>query len=82
MTCSGRTACPSPRSRKGAGEVLTIIVQVDAPPGQAIGIKEAVAMRLEPLGSVRVISVMEDVPEQMHVAGYGGTQGPPGPRGG
>lgn len=62
--------------------MLTIVVQVDAPPGQAIGIKEAVAMRLEPLGGVRVISVMENTPEQMHVAGYGGAQGPPGPRGG
>ena len=77
MTCSGRTACPPPRSRKGVGEVLTIVVQVDAPPGQAIGIKEAVAMHLEPLGGVQVISVMEDAPEQLHVAGYGAAQGPP-----
>lgn len=61
--------------------MLTIIVQVDAPPGQAIGVKEDVAMRLEPLGDVRVISVTEDTPEQMHVAGYGGAQGPPGRKG-
>ena len=80
MTCSGRTACPSPRSRKGAGEVLTIVAQVDASPGQAIGVKEDVAMRPEPLGDVQVISGTEDTPEQMHVAGYGGAQGPPGRR--
>lgn len=77
MTYSGRTACLFPRSRKGAGEVLTIIVQVDAPPGQAIGIKEAVAMHLEPLGGVQVISVMEDAPEQLHVEGYKGPQDAP-----
>lgn len=62
--------------------MLTIVVRVDASPGQAIGIKEAVAMRLEPLGGVQVVSITEDTPEQMHVAGYGGAQGPPGPRGG
>lgn len=55
----------------------TIIVQVDAPPGQAIGIKEAVAMHLEPLGGVQVISVMEDAPEQLHVEGYKGPQDAP-----
>lgn len=39
-------------------------------------------MCLEPLGGVRVISITEDTPEQMHVVGYGAAQGPPGPRGG
>ena len=73
----GSNGLPIPRSRKGAGEVLTIIVQVDAPPGQAIGIKEAVAMHLEPLGGGQVISVMEDAPEQLHVEGYKGPQDAP-----
>lgn len=62
--------------------MLTIVAQVDAPPGQAIGIKEAVAMCLEPLGGIRVVSITEDTPEQMHVAGYRAAQGPPGRKGG
>lgn len=51
--------------------MLTITLQVGAPPGQAIGVKEDIAMRLEPLGDVRVVSITEDTPEQLHVAGYG-----------
>lgn len=42
--------------------MLTVTLQIDAPPGQAIGAKEAIAMRLEPLGAVRVVSVTEDAP--------------------
>lgn len=61
--------------------MLTIIVQVNAPPGHAIGVKEDIAMRLEVLGDVRVISVTEDTPEQLHVEGYGGSQSPPRRRG-
>ncbi len=57
--------------------MLTITLQVGAPPGQAIGVKEDIAMRLEPLGDVRVVSITEDTPEQLHVAGYGAVQGPP-----
>ena len=57
--------------------MLTITLQVGAPPGQAIGVKEDIAMRLEPLGDVRVVSITEDTPEQLHVAGYGAAQGPP-----
>lgn len=34
-------------------------------------------MRLEPLGDVRIISITEDTPEQLHVAGYESPQGPP-----
>ena len=55
--------------------MLTITLQVGAPPGQAIGVKEDIAMRLEPLGDV--VSITEDTPEQLHVAGYGAAQGPP-----
>ncbi|WP_279068929.1 hypothetical protein, partial [Intestinimonas butyriciproducens] len=50
--------------------MLTITLQVGAPPGQAIGVKEDIAMRLEPLGDVRVVSITEDTPEQLHVAGW------------
>ena len=36
--------------------MLTIIVQVDAPPGQAIGIKEDLAQHLERFGDAKVVS--------------------------
>lgn len=58
--------------------MLTVIAQVNVPPGRAIGVKEDIAMRLEVLGDVRVVSITEDTPEQLHVEGYGGPQGPPG----
>lgn len=61
--------------------MLTVVAQVNAPPGQAIGIKEDIAMRLEPLGDVRIISITEDTPEQLHVEGYEGPQGQPKRRG-
>ena len=57
--------------------MLTITLQVGAPPGQAIGVNEDIAMRLEPLGDVRVVSITEDTPEQLHITGYGAAQGPP-----
>lgn len=47
--------------------MLTIVVQVDRPPGQAIGVKEQVAMALECIGDVRVVSVMETQPEQLRI---------------
>ncbi len=52
--------------------MLTIILKVGAPPGQAIGVKEDIAMRLEPLGDVRIVSITEDgskrpVEEQMQL---------------
>lgn len=49
--------------------MLTIVIRVDRPPGQAIGIKEDIAMRLEPLGDVRVVSVTETHPEQLKIGG-------------
>lgn len=78
MSASGRMGRSS---RKGAREMLTVVVQVNAPPGHAISVKEDIAMRLEALGDVRVISVTEDTPEQLHVAGYEAPQGPPRRRG-
>jgi len=38
---------------------MTIIIHVDDP-GDIIGIKEAIASRLEDLGGVRVVEVRED----------------------
>lgn len=49
--------------------MLTIVVQVDRPAGQAIGVKEQVAMALEHIGDVRVVSVTEVLPEQMKIGG-------------
>ncbi len=51
--------------------MLTIIVQVDAPPGQAIGIKEDLAQHLERFGDARVVSVTEDLPEQLQLGASG-----------
>ena len=51
--------------------MLKITILVDKPAGQAIGIKEAVAMDLEKYGDVQVISVEEIEPEQMKLGGQG-----------
>lgn len=54
--------------------MLTIIIKVSAPPGQAIGVKEDLAAYLERFGDARVVSVEEDAPEQMRMdegGGYG-----------
>ncbi len=45
--------------------MLFILVAVDTPPGQAIGIKEDLAMHLEKFGDSKVIDIREDLPEQM-----------------
>lgn len=49
--------------------MLTITVQVDRPAGQAIGVKEELAMYCERFGDVRVVSVTETHPEQMKIGG-------------
>lgn len=40
--------------------MLTITIEVDRPSGQAIGIKEAIAMDLERYGDVRVVRIEEE----------------------
>ena len=45
--------------------MLTIIIKVDAPAGQAIGVKEHLAMVLEQFGDTRIVSITEEMPEQM-----------------
>ena len=55
--------------------MLIITVEVNRPPGQAIGIKEQIAMELEKYGDTRVVSVQEkEKPEprteQMHLSGF------------
>lgn len=47
--------------------MLRITVDVDAPAGQAIGIKEQIAMDLERYGDTRVVLVEEIQPRQMEV---------------
>ena len=43
--------------------MLIITIKVDAPAGQAIGIKEDLAMYLERFGDSRVVSVEEVTPQ-------------------
>ena len=45
--------------------VLYITIKVDAPTGQAIGIKEDIATYLERFGDAQVVDIREEKPEQM-----------------
>lgn len=47
--------------------MLIITLHVDAPSGQAIGIKEDLAMYMEKFGDVRVVNIVEDIPEQTKI---------------
>ena len=49
--------------------MLIVTVQVDRPAGEAIGIKEQIAMDLERFGDTRVIRVEVVEPEQMKMEG-------------
>lgn len=49
--------------------MLTIVIQVDVPPGQAIGVKEYLAMCLERYGDARVVEIRETGAEQMRIGG-------------
>ena len=44
--------------------MYAVIINVNGPLGQAIGIKEWLAMMLEPFGDVRVVKIEEIKPEQ------------------
>ncbi len=52
--------------------MLIITIQANAPPGQAIGIKEDLAMYCERYGDVRVISVQEPPARTMEQMTIGG----------
>lgn len=52
--------------------MLIITVQVNAPAGQAIGIKEDLAMHLEQWGDARVVSVEQRPQPQMEQMTIGG----------
>ena len=45
--------------------MLIITIKVNAPAGQAIGIKEDLAMYLERFGDSQVVSVEEVTPQQL-----------------
>ncbi len=47
--------------------MLIITIKVNAPAGQAIGIKEDLAMYLGRFGDSRVVSVEEVAPQQMSI---------------
>ncbi len=49
--------------------MLTITVQVSAPPDTAQAVKEALADWLERYGDARVVSVKAETPEQMRIGG-------------
>lgn len=51
--------------------MLIITVHVNAPPGQAIGIKEQIAQDLERYGDTRVVSVEEKRTEYQQMEFYG-----------
>lgn len=50
--------------------MLTIVAEIDRPAGQAIGVKEDLAMYCEKFGDVRIVSVTESKPEQTHMEGF------------
>ncbi len=47
--------------------MITVVIEVDAPEGQAIGIKEDLAMYLEQFGDARVVEVRSDGGEQLRL---------------
>ena len=49
--------------------MLRITVEVNAPAGQAIGVKEQIATDLERWGDTVIVSVEEIAPEQMKLGG-------------
>lgn len=49
--------------------MITVVIRVDAPVGQAIGVKEQLAMYLERFGDAKVVLVTEKEPEQMELEG-------------
>ena len=47
--------------------MLTIRIEVDRPAGQAIGIKEDLAMYIEKFGDARVVEIKETALEQLKI---------------
>ena len=51
---------------------MIIVLHVNKPMGQAIGIKEAIAMDLEKYGDVKVLEIREDKRESYEQISIGG----------
>ena len=51
--------------------MIRIVIEVDAPAGQAIGIKEDIAMYLEQFGDARVVEIVADSGERQQLKGVG-----------
>lgn len=51
---------------------MIIVLHVNKPMGQAIGIKEAIAMDLEKYGDVKVLEIREDKQENYEQTSIGG----------
>ena len=49
--------------------MLIITIHVNAPVGQAQGVKEHLAMCLEKFGDTRVVNIKEVMPVQMKIGG-------------
>lgn len=49
--------------------MLIFTIHADVPLGDAIGVKEVIAMEMEKHGDVRVVSVREVEPEQLKMKG-------------
>jgi len=49
--------------------MLTITIKVAAASGQALAVKEGLAMYLEQFGDARVVSITERIPEQVKMGG-------------
>ena len=51
----------------GDRALIIITIEVDVPGGQAIGVKEDIAMYLEQFGDARVVEVRSDEGEQLRL---------------
>ena len=51
--------------------MIKVIIEVDAPTGQVIGIKEDIAVYLEQFGDARVVEIVVDPGEQLQLKGVG-----------
>ena len=52
--------------------MMVITVQVNAPLGTAIGVKEDLAMYLERFGDTKIVSIKESAPEQITISDCSG----------
>lgn len=50
--------------------MLILTIQVDAPDGSAQAVKEHLAMYLERFGDTKVLSIKEEIPQQMRLGNH------------